>query len=51
MSDSSENSAFSFVDMEHQILSLWEETDAQVDVEGLVVIWEPVGELELAVDC
>ena len=28
MSDSSENSAFSFVDMEHQILNLWEETDA-----------------------
>ena len=28
MSDPSENSAFSFVDMEHQILNLWEETDA-----------------------
>ena len=28
-----------------------EEIVAQVDVEGLVVIWEPVGELELAVDC
>ena len=28
MSESSENSAFSFVDMEHQILNLWEETDA-----------------------
>ena len=28
-----------------------EETVAQVDVEGLVVIWELVVELELAVDC
>ena len=28
MSDSSENNAFSFVEMEHQILNLWEETDA-----------------------
>ena len=28
MSDPAENGAFSFVDMEHQILKLWEETDA-----------------------
>ena len=28
MSESAENGAFSFVKMEHQILKLWEETDA-----------------------
>ena len=28
MSEPAENGAFSFVDMEHQILKLWEETDA-----------------------
>ena len=28
MSESAENGAFSFVEMEHQILKLWEETDA-----------------------
>ena len=36
---------------EELIVVVGEETVAQVDVEGLVVIWEPVGELELAVDC
>ena len=28
MSETSDNSAFSFVGMEHEILKLWEETDA-----------------------
>ena len=33
------------------VVVVGEETVAQVDVEGLVVIWELVVELELAVDC
>ena len=36
---------------EELIVVVGEETVAQVDVEGLVVIWELVVELELAVDC